>query len=219
MPISAGAASTPSIRAATASGSNADPDSCSSRASSFRSGSRSIAVITIPHSRLARAGAFHAWLDCDDAAGLYAAQQQILCSAAKACAGVPAMSSHQLHSFRRKIVFRVAAPGSGLCPADGARRPLARRYWHSSLANWGPDRGCPDAGIVLAAARIFDARPVRPPEGGLSGLSAEPASGKRACALVPDAGRRITRVDHPSMTIRRSRTMPQPRCGASTIGS
>jgi len=30
---------------------------------------------------------------------------------------------------------------------------------------------------------------------------------------------RKTRVDQPSMTKRRSSTMPQPRCGASTIGS
>jgi hypothetical protein len=128
----------------------------------------------------------------------------------------------KLAHFGPQSLFRVATPGTGLCRADGPRRSLACRYRDPPFANWRSCRGCSHAWPVLAADPRSEPREIRTAEGSLTGASATPNSkmGAAAPIVISGLGRpRNIRVDHPSITSRRSSTMPQPRCGASTIGS
>lgn len=148
-----------------------------------------------------------------------AAQHQILCGAAKACTGsmkhVHAKPSH----LGRKVLFRMAAPGTGLWRADGARRSLACRYRDPSFADRPPGRRCLPTRILRPANPVPKGKQARPTEGSLTRPPIAAKSKRGASAPIALPARRITRVDHPSIVTRYSGTMPKPRCGASTIGS
>ena len=109
-----------------------------------------------------------------------------------------------------------------LCRADGARRPLARRYRHPPLRDPRHRRGLSRCPTRRSPRRRPASAQTRRRNGGLTGCSPAPNYETRAAARLPcrpPAGGTAQRRPAVDRRSRRSRTRPQPRCAASTTGS